>query len=135
MKPITAAAVESDPRYVYVDEAGRESDHYDITFTADNWERIRQGYACMRCWEPQRKNAYSLGPTERENHLPGCEYTGDGIRRRQRDDIAKEFYGTKWIGPKQKLEDTIAEDDERRRKYQQDTGLKPGISVPSWVKL
>lgn len=138
MKPITVAAIEPDPDYVY-EEDGKTFDHYDLTFTPENWERIRQGYACLRCWEPQ-PIGFLIAPGQvarrtAEKHLPGCVYTGDGIRNRQPQDIAREFYGTKWVGPKRNLEDTIREDDEKRAKYQQDTGRKPGAVVPGWVKL
>lgn len=135
MKPITVAAIESDPIYVLEQPDGTQQDVYDLTFTPENWERIRQGYACLRCWEPQRKNAYSLPAADAENHLPGCVYEHDGIRKKQRADIAAEFYGTKWVGPKASLEDTLREDDEKRAKYRRDTGRAAPAAVPSWVKL
>lgn len=118
---------------------GKEYDHYDFTFSADNWQRIREGRACLRCWELQ-EIPFLTATTEqqrrhREKHLPNCPYTVNGIRNKQAADIGAEFYGTKWIGPKAKLEDTLAEDDERRAKYQKDTRTRAGIVVPSWVKL
>lgn len=139
MKPITVAAIETDPQYVYEDADGTVYDHYDFTFPADAWHRIKEGRACLRCWELQAI-PYLTATTEQcrrtpEKHLPGCEYEGKGIQTRQAQAISKEFYGNKWIGPKQRLEDTIREDDERRAKYRQDTGLSAGIVVPSWVKL
>lgn len=139
MKPITVAAIESDPNYVYEDVDGKVYDHYDLTFPLESWQRIREGRACLRCWEPQTI-PYLTATTEQrrrtpEKHLPGCEYSGKGIQMRQAQDISKEFYGHKWIGPKQRLEDTIAEDDERRAKYRQDTSRVAGIVVPSNVKL
>lgn len=134
-KPITVAVIESDPQYAHEEPDGTEYDHYDFTFTKENFERIRLGYACLRCWESQPIVAYALAPDAMEQHLPGCPYTGDGIRRRQREDIAAEFYGEKWVGPTKRLEERIAEDDERRRKYRMDTGKDAGITVPLWVKL
>lgn len=138
-KPITVAAIESDPQYVYVDADGAEYDHYDFTFSVDDWARIKEGRACLRCWElqtiPFLIAATDMARRTKEKHLPGCPYQGDGIRTRQQADIAAEFYGTKWIGPKQRLEDALAEDDERREKFWKDTGTKAGIVVPPWVKL
>lgn len=138
-KPITVAAIESDPDYIYVDGDGREYDHYDYTFTPDSWARIREGRACLRCWELQPIPFLTATADQqrrhRENHLPGCPYWVNGIRTRQQADIRAEFRGEKWIGPKQKLEDTLAVDDERRAKYRKDTGRTAGIVVPPWVKL
>lgn len=139
MKPVTVAAIEADFQYVTVDADGTEHDHLDFTFSRETWGQIRQGYACLRCFEPQPKCAYALGPQDQEAHLPGCQYQGDGIRQRQRQDIAAEFYGEKWVGPKKRLDETLAEDDERRAKYQQDTGTQASPlvlpTVPDWVKL
>lgn len=136
--PITAAAIEVDPEYVYTED-GQEFDYYDVTFPPDAIEQIRIGRACMRCWERQ-DISYFLAPGNvarktREKHLPGCVYSPDGIQNRQQKDFADEFDGAKWIGPKQKLEDAIAEDDERRLKYRIDTGRKAGPTVPRWVEL
>jgi hypothetical protein len=133
------AAIESDPSYVYEDADGKVFDHYDFTFPRESWERIKEGRACFRCWELQ-PIPFLTATTEqcrrhKERHLPACELEGNGIQTRQARIIAEEFYGTKWIGPKQKLEATLAEDDERRAKYRQDTGLTAGIVVPSWVKI
>lgn len=138
--PITVAAIEADPQYVYDDGEGHTFEHYDLTFPPEAWALIREGRACLRCWEPQ-EIAFFLATDQqirraKEKHLPGCVYGGcNGIQHKQRADIAAEFYGEKWVGPKQKLEDTIAEDDERRAKYQMDTGVKPGPWVPPWVRL
>lgn len=137
-KPITVAAVENDPQYVY-EVDGETFEHYDLTFPPDAWARIREGRACLRCWELQ-EIPFLIASSDavrrtKEKHLPGCVYEGDGIQNRQQADVAAEFYGEKWVGPKQRLEDTIAEDDERRRKYEVDTGRKAGPWVPPWVKL
>ena len=137
-KPITVAAIENDPQYVYEID-GETYEHYDLTFSQEDWARIREGRACLRCWEVQEiaflvADSASVRRTP-EKHLPGCVYTGDGIQNRQQADMAAEFYGDKWIGPKQRLEDQLAEDDEKRLKYTIDTGMKPGPWVPPWVKL
>lgn len=129
-KPITVAAVETDPEFVWVEADGSVRDHYDLTFTPEDFERIRLGYACLRCWELQ-ESAYP----KVEKHLPGCVYAPDGMKERQLADLANEFHGEKWVGPKKRLEETLAEDDERRAKYEADTGLKAGITVPPWVRL
>ncbi|MFA5052996.1 MAG: hypothetical protein WC565_02990 [Parcubacteria group bacterium] len=136
--PITVAAIESDPEYVWVD-GDKTYDHYDFTFSRDNWQRIREGRACLRCWElqpiPFLTATEAQCRKEKERHLPGCAYEGDGIQTKQRADIAAEFRGEKWVGPTQKLEDALAEDDERREKYERETGLRPGPWVPPWVKV
>lgn len=138
-KPITVAAIETDPQYVYEDYDGTVYDHPDLTFPREAWERIAEGRACLRCWELQEIPFLTATTAQirrtPERHLPGCVYAGRGIQTKQAQDVALEFYGEKWIGPKQKLEDRLAEDDEKRAKYRQDTGVKAGIVVPPWVKL
>lgn len=138
-KPITVAAVETDPEFIWVDGDGQEFDHYDLTFPSESWHRIREGRACLRCWEVQEIPLLTapsdVARRTKERHLPGCVYAPGGIKENQLSDIRAEFRGTKWIGPKQKLEDTLAEDDERRAKYKKDTGNTAGIVVPPWVEL
>lgn len=136
--PITAAAIETDPRYVIEGPDGI-FDCYDITYTPEHFQRFRVGRNCFRCWEGQ-EIAYFLATTAQsertpERHLPGCEYEGRGIRERQQRDISREFDGVKWIGPRLALEEAIAEDDEKRAKYRRDTGRKAGAWVPPWVRL
>lgn len=109
--PITVAAVEHDPEYVWQAGDERVFAHADLTMTAENVERIRQGFACLRCWELQE----SAFPKD-ERHLPGCEYAPDGIKERQRADFAREFKGTKWIGPEKSLAEEQAEEHEARMK-------------------
>jgi len=138
-KPITAAAIETDPIYAYEGADGVMYDHPDVTFPPEAWARIREGRACMRCWELQEIPFFLATSDQirrtKEKHLPGCAYEGNGIQHKQQKDIEAEFHGEKWIGPKRNLEDTLAEDDERRRKYEQDTGQKAGPWVPSGIKI
>ena len=138
-EPITAVAIETDENFTYEDEDGTVYEHPDSTFTPDNMARFREGRACLRCWELQEIPfliaASDVIRRTKEKHLPGCAYTYDGIQNHQQRDFAEEFSGEKWIGPKRRLEETIAEDDERRRKYEVDTGYKAGPWVPPWVKL
>ena len=136
--PITVAVIDFDPQYVYEFD-GQEYEYYDLTFSQEDMARIREGRACLRCWEVQEIPFLSASGDQirrtKEKHLPGCPYEGDGIQNRQQDDLGAEFYGDKWVGPKQRLEDQLAEDDEKRLKYHIDTGMKPGPWVPPWVKL
>jgi hypothetical protein len=137
-RPITVEAIETDPEFVQV-EGDKVYDSYDLTFTAENWWRIKEGRACMRCWELQPIPFLTATGTqckrEKEHHLPGCAYSGDGIQKKQQRDIDREFRGKKWIGPKADLKDTLAEDDEKRAKFKRDTGNVAGPVVPPWVKL
>jgi len=137
-RPITVAAIEADPDFVQV--LGDEVfDAPNLTFTAENWARIAEGRACMRCWElqpiPFLTASHDQCKREKERHLPGCAYSGDGIQKKQQRDIAIEFRGKKWIGPTKNLRDTLDEDDEKRAKFKRDTGNVAGPVVPPWVKL
>lgn len=114
-KPVIPLAVEDDPHSAthdgHVLRAG-----FNATFDAETIERFRQGYACMRCWEPQE--------TPFPETCPLCRYP---IRDRQREDFAAEFEGEKWIGPTTSLADEfermVTEGEKRRH--------KPGSSI--WI--
>jgi hypothetical protein len=114
-KPVKPLAVVDDPSQATFDgnvlRAG-----YNATFDADTIERFRQGYACIRCWEPQQ--------TPFPEACPLCMYP---IKDRQREDFAAEFEGEKWIGPTTSLSDEF----ERMVHEGQKKRHKPGSSI--WV--
>lgn len=114
-RPVRPVAVEDDPSSATFDgnvfRAG-----FNATFDADTIERFRQGYACMRCWEPFEEAFPEACPL--------CMYP---VRDRQRVDFADEFEGEKWIGPTTSLSDEfdqMVEGGQRKRH-------KPGSSI--WV--
>lgn len=92
----------------------------DVTVTAETLERMRLGYMCAKCYEPQET------PFPEVCSLPGC---GFPIREKNLEKIAQDFAGERWLGPQQSIEDELAglaERSERRRKS--GIVLPPGVS-------
>lgn len=116
-KPVIPVAVTDDPTKATHDgnvfRAG-----YNATFDADTIERFRQGYACLRCWEPQER------PFPEVCGL--CMYP---IRDNQQKDFAEEFEGEKWIGPTTSLSDEyerMIEEGQKKRHQAGSSILLPG---------
>lgn len=116
-KPIKPVAVVDDPSTATHDgnvlRAG-----YNATFDTDTIERFRQGYACIRCWEPQQT------PFPEQCSL--CAYP---IRDNQPRDFAAEFEGEKWIGPTSSLSDEferMVENGQKKRHVPGSSVLLPG---------
>ena len=81
----------------------------DATYTEDDYRRLAQGYACIRCGKVQT-TAFpeSCG-------FPGCDGYPDGfpMRERQAQVMEAEFDGYRWIGPSretmERLETPVSE--------------------------
>lgn len=121
-KPVIPLAVEDDPNTAtfdgHVTRAG-----YNATFDDDTIERFRQGYACIRCWEPQETPF-----PEACSFMAGTKFAcGYPMRDRQREDFSAEFEGEKWIGPATSLSDEF----ERMIHEGQKKRHQPGSSI--WV--
>ncbi len=115
------AAIEDSPTDVIVED-GEMSRAVDVTWPAEVIEKIRQGYQCLKCAEPQ--------PAPFPDHCgnPVCRYP---MRAQQADDFEKEFHGSKWVGPKVSLEEELAMLEERSARRTHNPGSS--ISVPSRV--
>lgn len=115
------AAIEDSPTDVIVED-GHISRAADVTWPKEVIEKIRTGYQCLKCWEPQ--------PEPFPMQCPVCGYR---MRANQATDFEQEFHGDKWIGPTVSLEEhlEILEEKSARKTH------KPGSSiiVPSWAKL
>jgi hypothetical protein len=118
-KPIRPVAVEDDPSTVTFDGNVMRAG-YRATFDQETIERFRQGYACIRCWEPQ------------ETPFPeACSLCGYSMQALQRQHFQEEFEGERWFGPTTSLTDEyerMLENGQRRRH-------QPGSSIwlPSGV--
>lgn len=93
----------------------------DVTWPREVITKIRTGYQCLKCWEPQQ-DAFP-------ENCPVCGYP---MRENQATDFGREFHGDKWVGPTVSVDDEIESLAERsaRRAH------KPGSSivVPGWAK-
>lgn len=105
-KPATLAAVEDDPQRIYHD-GNVYRYQVDKTYDAESLARLRLGYLCLRCDEPQ------------EQAMPtSCSLCGYAMHEYQTRDIAAEFEGTKHIGPSVSVDDEIEAMRERKRREQ-----------------
>ena len=111
-----APAVIEDSMTDIVIEDGQASRAADVTWGDGAMKKIKQGYQCLKCWEPQPE------PFPVECGNPLCRYP---MRALQADDFEKEFEGEKWVGPRTSLEDELAtlEEKSARRTH------RPGSSI------
>lgn len=91
---------------------GRKFRDVDIAFTADDRERIRQGYMCLRCMEPQ-PSAYA------DEHIEGCIGVDQFGEHYMRDHMAVEVRAEfdereVHVGPNRPLKAYLAEQEERK---------------------
>lgn len=113
-KPINMIAVQEDP-----DSADMIGDQWyrGLTFTTDaeGWERIRTGWVCVMCAEPQ------------EHTFPEhCSLCGYEMRERQAKDLEVEFQGENTdLGPSTSLKQELDRlDDHHERRL-----WTPGASI------
>lgn len=123
-KPLIPVAVETDPSRARYDAGLRKwVEVVNLTFRKDDVERIRLGYACLRCQEPH------------ETPFPErCFVCGYGMKANQEKDFPLEFDGEKWVGPRTSLDEELTrlEEDTKPRMWH-----TPGsqILLPRGVNL
>lgn len=115
------AAVDDSMTDIVVEE-GVKSRAVDVTWAPDAIEKIKAGYQCLKCWEPQPE------PFPVECGNPLCRYP---MRAAQAHDFELEFQGEKWIGPTTSLEDELESLEERSARRTHRRGSS--IAVPSEV--
>ena len=105
-KPLIPIAVEQDSDEVEWDgNAWRPKVRY--TYSEEGIERLRLGYCCLVCKEPQQ--------------LPfpdNCSLCGYAMKERQGKDFDTEYQGTKWVGPTTSLSyefDRMIDEGQRKR--------------------
>lgn len=122
-KPVKPVAVELDLTKVeYV--AGRWVHPLNTTITPEDFERVREGYVCLDCWEPQPV------PYPDKCRLCGCRMSPPDYWHER---IENEFEGWKHVGPSTTIEQELDRlDDYAERKF-----WTPGsqVYIPPGVKL
>lgn len=107
--PILPASVEHHPTRVIHTNDGRVFSDISVTFKRSDVERMRQGYACLQCWEKVE--------TPFPDVCPVCTYP---MADRQASDFACDFEGVQWVGSRVDYEnemDGLRDWDARDRHY------------------
>lgn len=107
--PAKIAAVEEDPNRIYHD-GNVYRRQIDVTYDGPTLARMRMGYLCFRCMEPQERPM----PT-------ACVLCGYDMAEYQARDLALEFEGEKHIGPSTSLDDEVAAMREKRERAERGT--------------
>jgi hypothetical protein len=107
---------------------GREFMDVDMAIADNDVERMRQGYVCIRCLEPQSEPF----PAVCESVLPDgvTRWCNFPMREQQAAEFERQFKGTVLIGSRVNLEDEQAHLDEVTE-YENRTGL----ILPDHVKF
>lgn len=109
-KPVIPLALEPTDQVVTLPD-GREMALVAPVLSAEDAERARQGYICLKCFEPFER------PWPEKCHVCGAP-----IRREQAAYFAREFGGVVDLGPRTSLEEERAGLEERRRKEEESNG-------------
>lgn len=122
--------MEPDPEHVLVSADGSMRDHFNLTYTEEDKERIRLGYCCINCGESQ---------VGHDAPFPeACWVCGFQMKDKQAQRFAMEFRGSVRIGPSTSLEEELALMEElAERQDLQKLGMRrtSSIIVPSSARL
>ena len=122
-------AVFEDPAEI-VHVGGRWMNDVKVAVAPEQVERIRQGYVCIRCLEPQET------PMPKECSAFWCRFP---MRDEQLREYKERFQGDIQAGGSTTLREDFdrLEDESKRRKFerQKARGEKPVIHVPSWASI
>lgn len=99
-RPAVPVEVDEDVNNVLVRADGEVRRNVLLIFEAEDVERIRTGYCCIRCGESQVDHGAPF-PAR-------CYLCGYAMRDRQLADFAKEFEGNVRVGPSTSIDDELA---------------------------
>lgn len=118
-KPVKIFAAEDDPEHVILRRDGQVRRAVHLHMDEESVERIRAGYVCIHCYEPQDE------AFPEHCRIRQCRYP---MRDKQARRFALEFKGTIRIGPQSTLETeeaAMAEWAEKRAQAERDPILRP----------
>lgn len=122
------AVIEDPTEIVHV--GGRWMNDVKVAIAPEQVERIRQGYVCIQCLEPQET------PMPAECSAFWCKYP---MKAQQLTEYEKRFQGEIRAGASTTIREDFdrLEDESKRRKHarQKARGEKPAIYVPSWASV
>lgn len=122
-KPIKVFEWYDDPDFFYYCPL-RKTLMRGVAYTTneEGWDRIRLGYVCVLCVQPQR-----------EPYPEKCSMCGFPMKEAQ-DKIAQEkFKGYRWLGPATSWEDELERldtDTGPRRRHNPDAHIQVPVGVP-----
>lgn len=121
-EPIIATAVDLDPESVTRMPDGRLVATPLFALTAEQVERVRQGFICIKCMEALD----SAFPDQ----CPVCKFP---MRQRQQEEFGKTFRGEIKFGPSTSIEEeyAIAEETIQREAYDKARSL--GLILPKYM--
>lgn len=112
-KPVIPKAVETDADEFYWDGHDWRK-QVDVTLDPEDYERLKQGYVCVNCLEPN------------ETPFPeACSLCGFAMRLKQKAVLEFEFRGEKKLGPSTSLSD----EKERLSEWGEKQIWTPGGSI------
>lgn len=103
-KPATVLEIETSRQrtQTWVGDPRGEMEDYDLTLDEESTERVRLGYLCIDCLEPQ------------ETPFPeACSLCGYPMRSQQAEHFARTYRGIEVVGPSVSLADEIEMAQER----------------------
>ena len=122
-------ALIEDPAEI-VQVGGRWMNDVKAALAPEQVERIRQGYVCIECLEPQET------PFPQACSAFWCKYP---MREKQTLEFEKRFRGEMRAGASTTLREDFdrLEEESKRRKFARvkERGEKPAIFVPSWASV
>lgn len=124
-KPVKIVGVENDPEHVIVNSAGEVRAAPLIILDEESVGRIRAGYVCAKCFEPQT-----------EAFPEQCYLCKFPMRDKQAEFVGKAYQGTVRVGPSTSLEDEEAfmnEWAEIQARKQDRMPRTPSIWVPRGI--
>lgn len=117
-------------------EAGVVRMDYDIVLKPEDFERLRHGRICPKCWEPQSE----AFPEVCELSVGGKPICGFPIRSRLGEWLSQMMQGETWLGPRTSIDDNEAmlQEDNERAKFERKRGIvrRPsGLVLPEDFKV
>ena len=97
---------------------------YEVALSSESIERLRTGYLCLRCLEPQSE------PFPAKCGAWWCTYA---MRTEQAADFARKFKGQKIVGPSTSMEEELDRLDDTHERRIHVPGLQ--ILIPRSIKV
>lgn len=125
-RPAIPIEIEEDTEHVLLQSNGEVRKHYNMIYSEEDAERIRQGYCCLQCGESV------VGHGDGKPFPERCAICGFRMRDLQQERYEKEWLGHIRIGPSTSLEEELAALAELEERQNFLLNPKPSIVVPRY---
>ncbi len=105
MTPVIPLGIEPNPDAVIINSRGEVRQDYRIILSDEDVGRMRAGYVCAKCMEPQKKPF--------PDQCAICKFP---MSDRQAEFLAKAYQGSVRVGPTSSLEDELAALEEMQKR-------------------